>query len=72
MPILNLKMRSVFVKATKSCPVENDESKLSIDDMVVVRMIVNQTFFYDYLIPEETLESAMGKIVERYPEAAGR
>ncbi|XP_075254577.1 uncharacterized protein LOC142345993 [Convolutriloba macropyga] len=65
-------MRSVFVKATKSCPVENDESKLSIDDMVVVRMIVNQTFFYDYLIPEETLELAMGKIVERYPEAAGR
>ena len=65
-------MRTVFVKANTDIFDVDSESKLSVGDRIVSSMPINLTFFYDYVISEETLEEALQKIADRYPEVTGR
>ena len=64
-------MKTVLVK-NKNFNSINAENSLSVGDLMAPCYYINFTFFYDYVIDEATLESALSKTLERYPELSGR
>ena len=65
-------IKSTWVKHARLGQNDNREIHLTVADLIMPRVRNNVTFFYDYIIGEERLESALAETLTRYPELAGR
>ena len=65
-------MKSHFVKHENLEQNDDRDIELTVTDLVIPRIRINLTFFYDYVIDEEKLEWALARTLSRYPELAGR